>query len=419
MTDYRISSASTATLQTLSKDKVLHDKAHMAAVSARRPTMLSIIVPTFHEAKNLRELTQRVFGAIEPTEFAAELIIVDDDSQDGTEELCRNLASELNVRLIVRKDSRGLSTAVLRGMSEARGDILLVMDADLSHPPEAVPEIASALLQENVDFVIGSRYVSGGAVDDSWSFFRKLNSRIATWLAIGLTNVSDPMAGFFALRRTTFESATDLNPCGFKIGLELLVRCGCKNVEEVPIRFEDRLHGSSKLNLREQWLYLKHLARLYGFRYSSSRRFLQFACVGASGLLVDLLSFHILMMLIGIGAARASSIWVAMTWNFELNRRITFARSRPGNQFFRYIRFCAACSLGGCLSWLTTIGLIAASYQPTLSALAGAITASVVNFALCRTWVFPSQETDREPVLLPINSASLSQPEPTAVRSAA
>jgi dolichol-phosphate mannosyltransferase len=156
----------------------------------------------------------------------------------------------------------------LFGLSRARGDTLVVMDADLSHPPEVIPEMLSALAQ-GADFVLGSRYVHGGTTAEGWGLFRFVNSKIATYLARPLTSVSDPMSGFFALPRSVFARAEKPSPLGYKIGLELLVRCRCRNVREVPIHFSNREHGESKLTVHQQLLYLRHLARLYRFRFGS------------------------------------------------------------------------------------------------------------------------------------------------------
>ena len=175
------------------------------------------------------------------------------------------------MQILVRTGKRGLSEAVLDGLRRARGEILVCMDADLSHPPEVIPEILRAL-EDGADFVIGSRYIAGGTTADDWGVLRWINSRIATLLARPLTSVRDPMAGLFALRRSTFESGRDFNPVGYKIGLELIVKCGCRRVVEVPIHFEDRRFGDSKLTLTQQLLYLQHLGRLYVFRYGPAGR---------------------------------------------------------------------------------------------------------------------------------------------------
>jgi dolichol-phosphate mannosyltransferase len=124
-------------------------------------------------------------------------------------------------------------------------------------------------VQDGADFALGSRYVAGGSTDARWSVWRWLNSRAATLLARPFTAACDPMSGFFALRRATFEQVHhrgDLCPLGYKIGLELLVKCRCRRVEEVPIHFAERTRGRSKLTLRQQWLYLRHVARLLRFR---------------------------------------------------------------------------------------------------------------------------------------------------------
>jgi dolichol-phosphate mannosyltransferase len=229
-------------------------------------TAVSVIVPTYREAENLRLLAGRVFAALDAAGLAGELIIVDDDSRDGTREIAAELAQTRPVRLIVREGERGLSGAVMRGFAEARHDLFVVMDADLSHPPEQLAAIIEPARSGAADFVFGSRYIEGGRTRD-WGVLRRLNSWVATLLARPLTSVRDPMAGYFCLHRRTWEDADALNPVGYKIGLELLVKGRCRRVVEIPIEFSDRLHGRSKLTLKQQWLYLVHLARLYCYRW--------------------------------------------------------------------------------------------------------------------------------------------------------
>jgi dolichol-phosphate mannosyltransferase len=225
---------------------------------------ISIIVPTFREAEALPELIDRVAQVRAEHESIRELVIVDDDSRDGTEELLAK-RPEPWLKLIVRKRDRGLSQAVLAGLREAQGDILVVMDADLSHPPEVIASMQQAIA-DGADFVVGSRYVPGASTADDWGLFRFLNSRIATLLARPLTRISDPMSGFFAMPRAVFERAHEPSPLGYKIGLELLVRCNCRNVKEIPIHFANRTRGESKLTAKQQLLYVRHLARLYRFK---------------------------------------------------------------------------------------------------------------------------------------------------------
>jgi dolichol-phosphate mannosyltransferase len=225
---------------------------------------ISIVVPTFREAESLPLLIDRIALLKENTGIELELLIVDDDSRDGTEALIA-ARSEPWLQLFVRTEDRGLSQAVLFGLNRARGETLVVMDADLSHPPEVIPEML-ATLRAGADFVLGSRYVQGGTTAEGWGLFRYLNSRVATYLARPLTRVSDPMSGFFALPRAVFERAENPSPLGYKIGLELMVRCHCRAVREIPIHFSNRVRGESKLTLQQQLLYVRHLARLYRFK---------------------------------------------------------------------------------------------------------------------------------------------------------
>jgi dolichol-phosphate mannosyltransferase len=180
--------------------------------SAKRS--LSIIVPTYREAANLRPLCERVFAATRAAGIDAELLIVDDDSNDGSEEIVRELGREYDVHIHVRKGERGLSSAVVAGFARANHDTLLVMDADLSHPPESVPAVAEPVFAAAADFVVGSRYVGGGRVQEDWPLLRRLNSWGATLLARLLTPVRDPMTGFFCLRKETWQRAQKLNPIG-------------------------------------------------------------------------------------------------------------------------------------------------------------------------------------------------------------
>ena len=360
---------------------------------------LTVVVPTYQEAENLPELVTRLFAAVSSAQVATELIIVDDNSGDATVEICEELSRTFPLRLITRTDERGLATAVMRGLEEACGRYIVVMDADLSHPPMSVPALMAPLESGAADFVIGSRYVHGGSVAEDWSLWRFVNSKVATFLAVGLTTAKDPMAGFFAIRRSSLVDLSTLNPCGYKIGLELMVRCGCKTVVEVPIHFADRKHGESKLNLREQWLYIQHLTRLYAFRYPDVLRFAKFAAVGVSGLVVDLMTFRASLPGLGLAAARALGIGTAMTWNYEWNRRVTFAGTGEQRSVGSYLRFCTACLSGAVLSWTTSLGLMnvvdAFQQRPVAAALVGTCVAAVVNYALCRIWVFSerSQET--------------------------
>lgn len=236
------------------------------SVAGVTPPTVSVIVPTYREAENLGLLVPRIAAALDAARLDGEIIIVDDDSPDNTARVCGKLALEYPLRLIARKGERGLSSAVVHGLLVALGEVMVVMDADLSHPPEQVTALALAAMGPGVDFVIGSRYVPGGGTDESWGLFRQLNSRVATLFARPFTRAKDPLAGFFALRRDVLARAEALDPIGYKIGLELIVKCHCRNIVEIPIAFQNRQRGESKLNLRQQWNYLVHVTRLLRFR---------------------------------------------------------------------------------------------------------------------------------------------------------
>ncbi|MCI0681478.1 MAG: glycosyltransferase family 2 protein [Gemmataceae bacterium] len=371
------------------------------------PLDVSVIVPTYREAENLPVLVPRIATALQEAQLTFEIVIVDDNSPDATPRVCADLAARFPVRLETRTTERGLSSAVMHGMNVARGDVLVCMDADLSHPPEKVPELVRTL-NEGADFVLGSRYVKGGATAEGWGLFRWLNSKVATLMAWPLTATSDPMAGFFAIGRDTFEAARNLDPIGYKIALELLVKCRCRDVREVPIHFENRLHGASKLSFQEQVNYLRHLKRLYEFKFGALARLAQFLLIGGTGMVVDLAFYVLLLGWLPLGLARAAAIWVAMTWNYWLNRRITFSFARRRAVLPQYAMFCLSCGLGAAVNWSVSLALSSLltvfGGRPLLAAVVGIIAGSLFNFILCNTAVFhrtkPAPESVGEPVLV-------------------
>lgn len=227
---------------------------------------VTVVVPTFREAANLPLLLVRI-GEVRATHgLELDVLIVDDDSADGSVEAVEAMRLPWT-RIHVRRSARGLSQAVVAGIEQARGDVVVVMDADLSHPPERIPNLLEALA--DADIVVGSRYAPGGSTDDDWGAWRLFKSRIATALARPLTEVRDPMAGFFAIRRDD-ALRERLRPIGYKILLELIVRCGATRIAEIPIHFSDRAHGDSKLTSKEELLFLEHLRRLYLFKATTT-----------------------------------------------------------------------------------------------------------------------------------------------------
>jgi dolichol-phosphate mannosyltransferase len=354
---------------------------------------ISLVVPTFREVENIPHLVARVEALRNACGLDLELLLVDDDSRDGTEDLLRSLDLPW-VQLVVRKTDRGLSQAVLDGLRRSAGDILIVMDADLSHPPEKIPEMLVAL-EHGADFVVGSRFVKGGSTDDDWGLFRWLNSRVATLLALPLTSLEDPMSGFFALRRETFEAGRDFNPVGYKIGLELIVKCRCARLAEIPIHFRDRRLGKSKLSLKEQLRYLKHIRRLYDYRFGTWSHLAQFLVVGASGLVVNV-AFLTLFLRAGVRESIAIAIAIAlsMLWNFALNRRFSFSYARRQSIVWQFAGFVAACSVGAVANYAVTLGTWNAFRYRQMAAVAGTACGTIFNFVANRFLVFRQEHVD-------------------------
>jgi len=351
--------------------------------------LVSIVVPTYREAENLPHLIDRVAEMAKAHALRVEMIVVDDDSRDGAVGIVES-RPEPWVRIVVRTEDRGLSQAVLEGLRQAKGDVLVCMDADLSHPPEAVPAML-AKLDAGADFVIGSRYAPGGSTAHDWGFLRWLNSRLATVLARPLTHASDPMAGFFAMKRSTFEAGRDFNPVGYKIGLELIVKCRCERVVEIPIHFEDRRFGVSKLTLKQQLLYLNHLRRLYSFKHGAWSELVQFLAIGGVGTAVNLLLLTALLLALApLKLAVAIAIFGSMCVNFALNRRLSGSLARTAAWPRSFVHFVLASSPGALVNYLATILTLGRfpGFPPQFAALVGIAAGAAVNLVASRYLVF-------------------------------
>ena len=225
-------------------------------------SLLSIIIPTYMEGMNICSLLSRIEEVMQSYDF--EILVVDDDSPDGTAEQARKCGENYgNVRVYVRKGVKDLGSAIIYGFKKASGDVLAVMDADFQHPPELLPVMYEKVL-EDADIVVASRYVEGGSVE-GWSFYRKLCSRIAIlifhFLFPSLRFVKDPVSGFFVVKRSVIQGV-DLNPIGFKVLVEILVKGKYRKLVEVPFVFSSRKAGSSKLGLGTILRYLYHVLLL-------------------------------------------------------------------------------------------------------------------------------------------------------------
>ena len=358
---------------------------------------VSVIVPTYKEALNLPGLIERIEAVRESNRLDLELLIMDDNSRDGTEEAVAKADKDW-VRLIVRTEDRGLSAAVLDGFKHARKEMLLVMDADLSHPPETIPEML-AHLREGAEFVLGSRYVAGGTTEEDWGLLRWINSKAATLLARPFTHLKDPMSGFFAIPRGILDGAPPMNPVGYKIGLEILVKCRCRKVIEIPIRFSQRHKGESKLTLREQVLYLEHLRRLAEYKYGDWARFAQFCLVGFSGALVNLAALTVLVWItVPVRLAVAVAIVTAMFSNFALNRQFTFSYARDRHWTGQLAGFVGASSFGAVVNYCTTLLVLHAwpltEQYPQIAATFGILAGLALNYTMNRYVVFKKPKAD-------------------------
>lgn len=221
---------------------------------------VSIIIPTYNEAKNLPLLVEEIFSSLDKNKIDAELIIVDDNSPDGTGAVAEELMKINPLKVVRRAGKMGLGSAVIRGFKESNRQYLGVMDADLSHDPAILNNLVASL--EQYDIVTGSRFSSGSRVEN-WPASRKLLSHIGVYLARFLTGVKDPLSGYFFLRRSVIEDI-QLTATGYKILFEILAKGRYQQVKEIPFNFRMRQFSSSKLNWREYWLFGRQLLE-YGW----------------------------------------------------------------------------------------------------------------------------------------------------------
>lgn len=291
------------------------------AADSQKP-LLSVIVPTYNEKGNMRPLIGGLTETLTREGIPFEIIVMDDNSPDGTAGEVAALNNP-RARAVVRTTNRGLSPAVIQGYEEAKGDIYLVMDADLSHPISAVPAMYRKIAEEGADVVVGSRHTAGGGIEN-WPLVRRVISFGAALMARPLTPCTDPMAGFFAIKPSVIKGVK-LNAAGFKILLEVLVKGNYASLQEVPITFKDREVGESKLTSGVMVNYITHLMQLY--LYPGSAPLLKFLFVGACGAVLDILVFSALIALIG----KDNALWAqvpafaaSFLWGYFINRSWTF-----------------------------------------------------------------------------------------------
>jgi dolichol-phosphate mannosyltransferase len=402
---------------------------------------LTVIVPTRNETHTIGLLLARLGPAISP--LNAEVIVVD-DSDDETPEVLTSHAGTcaVPVRLLHRPPGSrkgGLSSAVIAGARHAQGDWVIVMDADLQHPPETAAVLASAAVRHDCDIVVGTRYAGDRSTADGLgSTGRVFVSSGATRLVKDLfprrlAMVSDPLSGLFAFRRASVN-LDRLRPAGFKVLLEILVRNPVARVAEVAYRFEPRAAGDSKASLREGVTFLRHVARLRAARLakqlrerpatkreriSQALRFLAFGLIGATGIVVNTAALWFFYHTLGwnhlIGASLATQ--VSTTWNFILVDSLIYRKRAHGTRLGRAVRF----FLMNNLLLLARLPVFQLLINAGLQVLvANAITLAllfVVRFVLSDRAIFASdgQETRRDPVRVLVD---LESPDGTAASTA-
>ncbi len=354
---------------------------------------LSIIVPTFNEKENVPLLIERVAVALQGVDY--EIFFVDDNSRDGTADAINAQSVKYPVRVLVRKDKRGLASAVVDGIKQSDSEFIIVMDADLQHPPEILPAIYRAL-QTN-EFVMGSRYARGGSPGE-WTLVRKIVSFGANLLALPLVpKIKDRVSGLFGFRREALDVNT-LSPVGWKIGLEIAVRGKYKSMTEVPYTFSPRAKGTSKLSRKIIWQYVQQLVGLYLAKY----QILNFMIVGGLGFVVNILIMNALIKwppapwFTVKGSFLGTEYYllpfflsslVAIVFNYLLNKFWTFrgwTEKKLGG--LRYFVMAGATLLLDMLAlWaFVTYGKI----PPVPAAALAILLVFIVRFLIARSWVW-------------------------------
>ncbi len=354
---------------------------------------LSVIVPTFNERDNVTTLFRRLEAALAGVSW--EVIFVDDNSPDGTWDVVRALArQDSRVRCLRRIGRRGLSGACIEGILASSAPCAAVIDADLQHDETQLPKMLTLLQGGEADLVVGSRYIAGGSAE-SFNKQRAGISALATEVAkrVLRVKIADPMSGFFMIRRDRFEQlAPQLSTQGFKILLDIVATArGELRIKEIPYTFGSRLHGESKLDSTVALDFLGLvLAKLTGDVVSL--RFLLFALVGSTGLVVHLAALFVALEVFGLPfpEAQACGALVAMTSNFILNNFLTYRDQRlKGFAILRgLLLFYLVCSVG----LFANVGVAFSVYDQEpiwwLAGAAGALMGVVWNYAMSGLFVW-------------------------------
>jgi len=354
---------------------------------------LSIVIPTYNEGENIKALVCRINHALTTSYHSHEIYFID-DSDDQTPLELEKIAENYNcVRFFHRDNMRGLGTAVVEGFNRTEGQYIIVMDADLQHPPELIPRILE-ILDRGVELVIPSRFICGGS-DGGLNWQRKIVSWTARTLArLALSKarpVLDCTGGFFGLNRKVIDGIV-LKPIGWKILLEILVKGTYVCFEEIPYTFHARHANLSKMNFKEQYNYLRHIIALVASNPNDRRLFL-FCAIGSLGLLVNMLLFAFIMYLSNnqeiISSISASSL--AMVHNYLWNDLVTWKdikHYQHTGRISRFLRFCLVCTIGIIITAMVVKLFTILYWNPYLGQFTGIIAAVTWNFFFNNRWTW-------------------------------
>jgi dolichol-phosphate mannosyltransferase len=344
---------------------------------------LSIIVSTFGETDNLISLLPQLERAVTVACPSAELILLTDQE---TTEISETEALEVLSQLLSPRAPQGTSAAIIEGIQAASAETIVVLDGIHALSTELIQQLSTPLLEQQADFVVGTQQ-------------EQTRSTLTSWLTRPLTQVKSPCSGCFALSRKGFEQCREmLNPTSQHATLEFLVKGDFRNIVEIPLPSSPPGKINSGVSFRQRIQLGAQFKELYEFKFKNYAYFLQFAIVGSSGVIVNLLALSLLLNWLARPIAVALAIWIAMSSNFLLNRHITFSYARHAPILKQYLAYCGSCLTGSFFNWLTTLvlcGSIPFFYERTLpAALIGILVGMGFNYLLCRVLVFARHKSD-------------------------
>jgi dolichol-phosphate mannosyltransferase len=358
--------------------------------------LVSLITPTYNERDNLALLVRRVHSAL--NSYPYELIIVDDNSPDGTAEIAQELSQRYPIQVICRQERRGLASAIMEGFKQAQGEILGVIGANLKHPPEKIPELLGEV-ENGIDLVIASRYVSAeGLVGRR---IPRLIARLARLLLPSIGKIKDPLSDFFLIKRKWLENL-ELRPASYKLLLNILTDGKVKEIKEIPYNCQEAALGSSKFNFKGQAKCLEQILFFSG-KDGEVKRFIKFCLVGASGIGISTAVFWLLFLFTGVHdlVALPLSIEASIISGFILNNFWTFQDKKAGklkDTVKRGLKFnlISLVSLLIYYAIYTPLTRLYGFYEPLAFLIA--VGAGVVwNFSLSMLWTWRTKVEEREP----------------------